>query len=214
LDGRDAPKPTQGLPSRWRLILSLARCAAAGACMASNTSCAPEPESKHPEPPQPLLPPQCTGPFSRVDLERVRCDPFVYKPSRDLRHYLVDVRIRTSKPTWLFVGVDAVPARVARVSVDSLGRWWLGGVPARRVPGPGEVLVKDVRLTASDRPEPVALASVWVGGKWPERWLAEGADPSGDVRMLRDPETASLDVYVDCAQWITVRLPSGEPCSN
>jgi len=149
----------------------------------------------------------CDDDGARVELVGVRPDPFRYKPSIDIEHYLVDLRARSTAERWLIVNEDTAPSGVDSVSKDEQGAgWWLGSLEAHFIPRAGDLTVKDLKVVVGKGGKLSAiLATISVDYKTPQRWVEEGRQV--DHRVALGGKLVPLEIDVECVSWFDVHAP-------
>jgi hypothetical protein len=151
----------------------------------------------------------CEQDAARVELVGVRPDPFRYKPSIDIEHYLVDLRARSQAEGWLIVGQETAPSGVDGVSREEQGTgwWWLGSLHAHFIQRAGDSTVKDLHVgVGKDRKLPAILAHISVDDMTPQRWVEEGRQV--DHRFAFGGKLVPLAIEVECVSWFDVHAPA------
>ena len=180
------------------------------------TACAqnavPEPEAA--TYPTRIVTPLCSDALWPVVLEfRAIRDPQPHKPSKDVRHYLVDLRIvrRDREDLWLLVDEDTFPSAVESVHATDdpttvlrpqhpLETWWFVGndiVRAWPLGSAPESSFRNVDVGTGAARVPVSLGRIDVAGMPARQWVRQaGAD---ERRHAADRVTAAFEPY--CTTW-------------
>lgn len=185
----------------------VAACCAAAGCAENRSSAQPDTAF-----PKRVVTPLCAAAHPRIDvaLTRVVSDVRPRKPSLDVKHYLVDVRVRGSASTdlWLLIDEETFPSSVDSVGPNEDGTavdqglppesprgWWFSGDDVARAWPLGkspEISLTNIELSTGERRIPFTLGSIVVDGVSPEEWLqrqaAEARGNSGDARARADFE--------------------------
>jgi len=203
-------------------------CLSIGCCSALLIGCAARPPALEPDeayaPPTPFVIPPCSEIMLPIELEvlRVGPEPRARKPSPNIRHYVVDLRIRRSgyqdlSGLWLLVDEGTFPSRVESVwqnteddvKVTSLGRtqrattWsFSGGELAHAWPlgNTFDVTFANVVASTSGRRIPVTLGTITVGGVSPQEWARLEEPRRSSNGVGERPVDASIEPL--CTIWI------------
>jgi hypothetical protein len=185
----------------------VAACCAFAGCAENRSSAQPDTAV-----PKRVVTPLCSAAHPRIDVELTRVVPDLRarKPSLDVKHYLVDVRVRGSASVdlWLLIDEETVPSSVDSVGPDeddtavnqglppeSPRGWWFSGDDVARawpLEKSPEISLTNIELSTGERRIPLTLGTIVVDGVSPEEWLrrqaAEARASSGDARAQADFE--------------------------
>lgn len=177
------------------------------------TACAqnavPEPEAA--TYPTRIVTPLCSDALWPVALEfRAIRDPQPHKPSKDVRHYLVDLRIlrQDREELWLLIDEDTFPSAVDSVGAVAevvsvrqqhpLESWWFTGNdivrawPLGRAP---ESSFRNVSVSTGARRIPVSLGGIDVAGAPARQWRGRTGEPRA---------AATFEPY--CTSWFDLEV--------
>lgn len=161
-----------------------------------------------------IVTPLCADAHPPVALEfRAIRDPQPHKPSKDVRHYLVDLRISRSDQRddlWLLIDEEVFPSAVDSVHTveEPVGlrlqhpreSWsFTGGAFVRAWPlgRARESWFRNVSVSTGSRRIPVSLGSIDVGGMPARHWVGQaGAEQRRDSR---DRVAAAFESF--CTTW-------------
>ena len=137
-----------------------------------------------------------------LELVKVGRDYTPRKPSPNLKHLLVDLRIqsRDRRELWLLVNEETFPPTVRDVSKTPEGKWSFSGsdlVNAWLLGPTPDRSIKDIDVTTGKRKVPATVATIAIDGMSPLSW---------DKRNAQGRSAGRLDVEVVCVTWL--ELPS------
>ena len=166
-----------------------------------------------------IVTPLCADAHPPVALEfRAVRDPQPHKPSKDVRRYLVDLRILRSdhEDLWLLVDEDTFPSAVESVgAVDNpltgvrpqvpLETWWFSGndiVSAWPLGSAPESWFRNINVSTGSPRIPISLGSIDVAGMPARQWVGQaGADQR---RHSRERVAATFEPY--CTTWFDLEV--------
>ena len=154
--------------------------------------------------PQQVVVEPCARGVAQITALGVKADPFSYKPSYEVRHFLVDLRIRNyALGVWLVVDGNDFPTRLNEVNVGSNGLWSFDGnahADARWIEPGSEVTLDGLKVSTSYPEFPVTLGVIQIDGLSPRSWVKQGGQVGR--RGTERGTTVPSHFFVQCTTWI------------
>jgi len=161
--------------------------------------------------PQQIVVEPCARGVAQVTALGVKVDPFPHKPSYEMRHFLVDLRIQNyALGVWLVVDGDDFPTRLDEVEVGANGLWSFDGnahADARWIAPGAEVTLEGLKVSTTYSEFPVTLGVIHIDGLSPQGWVKQGGHVGR--RSAERGTTVPSNFLVECTTWID--LPSKTP---
>jgi hypothetical protein len=200
-----------------------------GYCATATISCsASRPATTEAEFSASIVTPPCADAHPPIQLEfvRVTTDSQPRKPSRDVRHYLVDVLIarKETMSLWLLVDEDTFPSAVNSVrSGDDEARpleleqaeppraWWFSGndtVRAWPLGGAPKTSLTNIAVGTGKPRIPVTLGTIELDGESPQQWARRMNGRQPWHTRGEPPARGTFDAF--CTTWVDLEALARE----
>lgn len=178
-----------------------------------------------------IVTPFCADAIPSVALEMQRVSPDLRarKPSKDVRHYFVDLRIqrRDLMDLWLLVDEDTFPSAVDSAHSDAgepgelnepphepRATWWFLGndiVRAWPLGTASERSFMNLDVSTGDTRIPVSLGTIDIEGLSPQQWVRQ---TGGRQPKDADHPRARASFEPHCTTWFELAAEAERSCND